>query len=392
MVLAQRVRIRIVGVHNGAPFHRFIISETSAWPPSRNSPCPTPKLDQDIHRSLGEAIVAAWRSDGIIEIARNEKQEEQTRRAFEENRKFFSRPLEEKRTYVNDLSFSGYVASGEEKKSAAKDFPEVFTIFPDVPLNDERVVNGWPCHGPTQWPSQDFREAMSDYMATCGDIGRKLMELTALGMGLEIDTFTRLCKRPWNYMRVLQFPAASVDNSRGIGAHTDYDFFVISSQDMEKEGLYVRPPVSGEKRSRNWLPGESMRGMYEHQEPWNLVEPSPGVFTVFPGDMMQLVTDGYLLSTPHKVSLFSCVRRSMPVFIGPDFDVRLKPHNKPQDPGFHYGEHVTNMHVSMYRERPTSQRIVEKDLLAQFLKKGESSAAPADRSSDIASRAAAAVV
>ncbi|HDL7645770.1 TPA: isopenicillin N synthase family oxygenase [Yersinia enterocolitica] len=327
--------------------------------------------DSPAHRALGTQIVAAWRKDGIIEVRRDEIQEQETRRAFEENQKFFARPLDEKRRYVDDLTFSGYVASGEEKKSSAKDFPEVFTIFPDISVSDERVRQEWPCHGPVPWPSEDFQNAMTAYIYTCSSIGHRLMQLTALGMGLELDTFTRLCRRPWNYMRVLQFPAASVENSRGIGAHTDYDFFVISSQDLEKQGLFIRPPVEGEHRFRNWLPDESMRGVYETQEPWNLVEPNPGVFTVFPGDMMQLVTDGYLLSTPHKVALYTSVRRAMPVFIGPDFDVRLRPHNRPDDAGFHYGEHVTNMHVSMYKDRSTSRRIVEKELLRKFLAQHE---------------------
>lgn len=332
---------------------------------------PDAVLDSEEHKTLGIDIVNAWRSDGIIEIARTEQQEAQTQRAFEENRRFFSRPVDEKRQYVNDLTYSGYVASGEERKSSAKDFPEVFTIFPDISMEDERVVHGWPCHGPAHWPSPSFQEAMTAYMTTCGGIGRKLMQLTALGMGLQMDAFTRLCRRPWNYMRVLQFPPSTLQNTRGIGAHTDYDFFVISSQDTDKQGLYVRPPVPGEKRFRNWMHDESMRGVYETEEPWNLVDPTPGVFTVFPGDMMQLVTDGYLLSTPHKVALFPCERRAMPVFIGPDFDVRLRPYNKPDDEGFHYGEHVTNMHVSMYKDRSTSQRIVEKDLLNKFLERGQ---------------------
>lgn len=319
---------------------------------------------------LGKDIVSSWRKNGIIEIRRTRQQEEETVRAFEENAAFFRRNIEEKRKYVNDMTYSGYVASGEEKKSANPDFPEVFTIFPDIPMDDQRVKEKWPCHGPTNWPSDSFKEAMTAYMNSCGSIGYRLLQLTALGMDLPIDTFAKLCKRPWNYMRVLQFPPATVENRRGIGAHTDYDFFVISSQDMKKEGLFIRPPIEGEKRARNWISGESMRGMYEDIEPWNLVPPNPGVFTVFPGDMMQLVTDGYLLSTPHKVARYAEQRRAMPVFIGPDFDVRLRGYNQPEAEGFHYGEHVTNMHVNMYRDRSTSQRIIREDLLTRFLNRG----------------------
>jgi len=51
--------------------------------------------------------------------------------------------------------------------------------------------------------------------------------------------------------------------------------------------------------------------MYEDEEPWNFVRPVPNVLTVFPGDILQLLTDGALLSTPHKVELNTRERYTM---------------------------------------------------------------------------------
>lgn len=102
--------------------------------------------------------------------------------------------------------------------------------------------------------------------------------------------------------RVLRFPAADATSERGIGSHTDYGLLVIAAQD-DVGGLYIRPPVPGEARGRNWLPGESTAGRYENDEPWTFVAPVPAVFTVFPGDIMQFITGGTLLATPHKVRL-----------------------------------------------------------------------------------------
>ncbi len=326
----------------------------------------------DFDKVLGREMIAAWKKDGILQIARTPEQDEITRKAYEANRHFFSLPLETKKQCVSDLTYSGYVAVGEEKKGGDKgDFPEVLTLFDDISEDDWRVKCRLPGHGPVPWPAgidvEYFKARFDDYKNTCADIGYRILQLTALGFGGSIDAITRYTKTPWNYMRVLKFPPATSSNVRGIGSHTDYDFLVISSQDEDKTGLYVRPPVDGEKRYRNWMPGESMRGQYEDIEPWNLVAPVPSVFTVFPGDMMQLLTGGELLSTPHKVALYDVERCAMPVFIGPDFMSRVNSHATGDIASFHYGVEMTKRHMEMYPDRVTTRRIVKEERLSILL-------------------------
>lgn len=74
---------------------------------------------------------------------------------------------------------------------------------------------------------------------------------------------------------------------------------VLAAQD-DVGGLYVRPPIEGEERPRNWLPDGSAAGCFQDADGWNLAEPVEHVFTVFPGDILQFLTGGALLSTPHK--------------------------------------------------------------------------------------------
>src|SRR5207253_9375978 len=127
------------------------------------------------------------------------------------------------------------------------------------------------------------------------------LRLVALGLDLhDIEALTRLTHGGFHHMRVLRFPAASARTARGIGAHTDYGLLVIAAQD-DVGGLWIRPPVEGEIRKRNWLPGESSAGMYENEAPWTFVKPVPNVLTVFTGDILQFMTGGQLLSTPHTV-------------------------------------------------------------------------------------------
>ncbi|WP_345027971.1 2OG-Fe(II) oxygenase family protein [Kutzneria kofuensis] len=132
---------------------------------------------------------------------------------------------------------------------------------------------------------------MTALMSQFGLIGDKILKLTALGLGLaDMNALTTLATDGWHHMRVLRFPARSEASTRGIGAHTDYGMLVIATQDEVGNGLFVRPPVPGEKRPRNWLDHESSAGAFENEEPWRLVDPVPGTFTVFPGDILQFLT------------------------------------------------------------------------------------------------------
>jgi isopenicillin N synthase-like dioxygenase len=199
---------------------------------------------------------------------------------------------------------------------------------------------------------------MKNYMRVVGDIGHRLLQLTALGLELDdLNRLTRLTQDGWHHMRVLRFPAANATSERGIGSHTDYGLLVIAAQD-DVGGLYIRPPVPGEERGRNWLPNESMAGRYENDEPWTFVTPVTGVFTVFPGDIMQFLTGGTLLSTPHKVRLANRDRYTLAYFHEPAFNAVARPLNGANNEEFiHYGTHFTNMFMRCYPQRVTTTGI-----------------------------------
>lgn len=318
---------------------------------------------QSSDRALAEQMIRAWRRDGIFQVAMSDAQGARTDSAFEASRRFFRLPLEAKARCVSDLTYSGYIASGEEVTAGEVDSSEIFTVCKDVSLDDPRCHGQWPCHGPTPWPDADYRQRMTAFMDGLGSIGERLLELTALGLGLEPDALTRLTHDGWHHMRVLRFPALSSKPARGIGTHTDYGLLVIAAQD-DVGGLLIRPPVEGEQRNRNWLPTESSAGMYEHEEPWTFVRPVPKVLTVFPGDILQFLTGGYLLSTPHKVRLATRERFSMAYFHEPAFDTCVRPLLGPPSEDFiHYGTHFTNMFMRCYPDRVTTRRILDEKRL-----------------------------
>jgi isopenicillin N synthase-like dioxygenase len=309
---------------------------------------------------LARQMIAAWQHDGIFQVAAEGAAAAKTASAFEASKRFFRLPTHAKARCVSDLSYSGYIASGEEITAGEADHSEVFTVCKDVPPNDARAQGRWPCHGPVPWPDDDYRQAMDGFMAELGAAGEQLLRLTALGLGLEIDAFTRLTPDGWHRMRVLRFPAVSSKSARGIGAHTDYGLLVIAAQD-DVGGLYIRPPVAGEVRKRNWLSGESSAGMYENEQPWTFVTPVPDVWTVFPGDIMQFMTGGRLLSTPHKVRLNARERYALAYFHEPNFQACARPLFEASKDLIHYGTHFTNMFVRSYPQRVTTQRIESED-------------------------------
>jgi isopenicillin N synthase-like dioxygenase len=318
--------------------------------------------------ALAQQLIDAWRADGIFQVAATEAQHEATERAFASSRRYFAQPQAQKARCISDLTYSGYIASGEEITAGQADYSEVYTVCKDVPLDDPRVEAQWPCHGPTPWPDKEYAGSMARFMDHLGGIGEKLLQLVAMGLMLkDPGALNRLTRDGWHHMRVLRFPTENAKSARGIGAHTDYGLLVIAAQD-DVGGLYIRPPVCGEDRPRNWLASESSAGLYEHEEPWTFVKPVPRVFTVFPGDILQFLTGGFLLSTPHKVRLAARERYAIAYFHEPDFNAVVRPLMGEDDGEFiHYGSHFTNMFMRSYRDRITTQRILQENRLGKLL-------------------------
>lgn len=312
--------------------------------------------------ALGQALINAWRRDGILQVATNDEQDGKVQRALSQSRRFFEMPHAVKAGCISDQTYSGYIASKEEVTAGKADYSEIFTVCPDIPQKDERVQAKWPCHGPVPWPNSDYQHSMEEFLDEAGTIGENMLRLTALGLELPIDTLTNLTCDGWHHMRVLRFPT-NTESSRGIGAHTDYGLLVIAAQD-DVGGLYIRPPVEGEHRLRNWREGESTAGLFENEEPWTFVTPTPKVLTVFPGDILQFMTNGYLLSTPHKVKLNTRERFAIAYFHEPNFEACARPlFQLDSDEFIHYGEHFTNMFMRCYPDRITTRRIHEENRL-----------------------------
>lgn len=235
-------------------------------------------------KALGKSMIDAWKRDGILQISMDPINRKLADAAFLCSKKFFSMDYKKKAACLDDLSFAGYIASGEEITDNIADYSEIFTVTKDLALSDPRVQQKWPSHGPCPWPFGQMKTVMQAYMDYLGESGEKMLQLIAWGLGLKDgNALTRYTQDGWHHMRILRFPERNNVNGkgkdgRGIGSHTDYGLLVIAAQD-EVGGLFVRPPMEGESYA-NWK--ESAAGKHEDADGWVYVPPVPDVFTVFP--------------------------------------------------------------------------------------------------------------
>ena len=87
------------------------------------------------------------------------------------------------------------------------------------------------------------------------------------------------------------------------------------------------------------------------------------------GDILQYITNSYLLSTPHRVALNTVERFAIAYFHEPNFRATARPlpgFDGGQTPreGIHYGTHFTNMFVRSYPDRTTTKRLLAGNQLA----------------------------
>ncbi|KAK7429822.1 hypothetical protein QQZ08_003667 [Neonectria magnoliae] len=316
-------------------------------------------------KELGKAIIGAWKKDGILQIAMNPQQQDLYKSANEASKRFFGKPYSQKAACVDSQSYAGYIASGEELTDGIADYSEIFTVTKDLELDEPRVLEKWPCHGCCPWPDAQLRNPMREYMNSLGISGERLLELTELGLGVSRGSLTNLTQDGWHHMRILRFPATNDTNGkgksgRGIGSHTDYGLLVLAAAD-EVGALFIRPPNKSEDLA-NWK--QSAAGFKEDDEGWVFVPPVDNVFTVFPGDMMQYLTNSALPSTLHKVGLNTRERFAFAYFHEPSFQAVIKPlpgYDAGQEPkeGVHYGKHFTDMFMRNYPERITTRGLAD---------------------------------
>ena len=266
---------------------------------------------EDRHE-VAARIGQACRDCGFFYIVGHGVDEFLQRRMEEVSQEFFAQDLETKLEIAmsrGGRAWRGYFPVGGELTSGKPDLKEGIYFGAELQDDHPLVKMGTPMHGPNLFPSNmpQFREIVLDYMAAMTRLGHSLMACIALSLGLEESYFAdRYTSDPLILFRIFNYPAPSLNPetgaSLGVGEHTDYGLLTILKQDMSG-GLEVKT-----------------------KSDWVTAPPIPGSFVCNIGDMLDRMTGGHYLSTPHRVrNLAGHNRLSFAFFFDPNFNAEVRP-------------------------------------------------------------------
>ena len=263
---------------------------------------------QDVAASIGQAC----RDYGFFYVVGHGVDEHLQRRLEEVSQRFFAQDLETKLQIGmsrGGRAWRGYFPVGAELTSGKPDLKEGVYFGAELTDDHPLVRAGTPLHGPNLFPSNipEFREIVLDYMAAMTKVGHCLVAGISLSLGLEESYFAdRYTSDPLILFRIFNYPSPSLntgtESDLGVGEHTDYGLLTILRQDMSG-GLQVKTK-SG----------------------WVAAPPIPNSFVCNIGDMLDRMTGGHYLSTPHRVrNLARHNRLSFPFFFDPNFNAEVRP-------------------------------------------------------------------
>ncbi|MDA1064191.1 MAG: isopenicillin N synthase family oxygenase [Proteobacteria bacterium] len=215
-------------------------------------------------------------------------------------------------------NYRGYIPAGffsANSGAVLADLYEGYKLHYEAPARDA-ICADCDLYGPNRWPkgSPELKSAVLDYWRECDRVANVLLASVADILGIERESFLRLFEKPLTNMTLLHYPPQAPD-ARGFGIHPhkDTDVLTILAPDPVG-GLFVR--------SRD-------------QQEWIEAAPPRDALIVNIGDLLELWSGGYFVSTPHKVvNNRGAERYSFPYFVVPRYDTVVTPLRAPQS-GFH---------------------------------------------------------
>lgn len=259
--------------------------------------------------AVARALDEACRTHGFFYIAGHGVDPALQDRLVAATDAFFALDEEAKaqvRMALGGRAWRGWFPLGGELTSGQPDRKEGIYFGTELPDDDPRVRAGLPLHGRNLFPAEvpELRQAVLEWMEALTGLGHAVMAGLARGLGLSPDYFrTHWMQDPTVLFRAFRYPPAPADSGQwGVGEHTDYGVLTLLLQD-DVGGLQVKS-----------------------QGRWIEAPPIAGTFVCNIGDMLERMTGGRYLSTPHRVRNTSDrLRTSYPLFFDPSFDAHIEP-------------------------------------------------------------------
>lgn len=220
----------------------------------------------------------------------------------------FALPLAVKNKYlVSSSNYRGYIPLGffdANQGGFAADQYEGYKLHFETAEHDS-IRSQCDLYGPNKWPTEapGLQIAVERYWRACDQLTLCLLRAFERILDAHLGFFTEAFRKPLTNMTLLHYPAAATDGHYGIHPHKDTDVLTIVAPDPGG-GLYLRP-----------------RG----HEQWIAADAPPDCLVINIGDMLELWSGGYLVSTPHKVVNRNAKSRiSFPYFAVPSFDTTVR--------------------------------------------------------------------
>ena len=262
--------------------------------------------------AFARELVTSFGEFGFAVVAAPELDQDVIDQATRAAKRFFALPESEKRRWhtPGQAGQRGYTPFGIETAKGAQrpDLKEFWHMGRDLPPGHPNrafmLENVWPDQ------PEGFHEAVSRLYGALDELGRELLQATALGLGLPALWFEDKATSGDSVLRLAHYPPISPD-AAGVraGAHEDINVITLLLG-AEEAGLEILT------RDGQWL----------------AVNPEPGSVVVNVGDMLQRLTNHRLPSTTHRVvnpppDRRGVARLSTPFFVHfePAFEIATLP-------------------------------------------------------------------
>ncbi len=235
-------------------------------------------------------------------------------KAYEYSKKFFDLevPIKNSYSFRENAGARGYTPFGKETAlgETVPDLKEFWHHGPIVDSSyDSRIMKNVLVN-----EIDDFNNFFDDLFNQMNSLGIKLLSSISLTLGLPEDFFNKSTTKGNSLLRLIHYPPSNNENLFRAREHADINLITLLIGANEP-GLEVKD------KSGEWIPVSSS---YED-------------IVCNIGDMMQLITDKKLKSTPHRVVKYKTdeikSRYSIPFFLHPSPDTILKSVFRDDDEG-----------------------------------------------------------
>jgi isopenicillin N synthase-like dioxygenase len=256
-----------------------------------------PLLDGGALEPIAEKLRHACETIGFFYVANHGIPAPVFDGIFNATRRYFDLRLDQRMPHLMDERFRrGFMPQGiNQHPGYAPDIKESYEIGVDLPLDDPDVKAGLPLHGPNRWPADCpwLRPAAEAYLAETTALGKRLLRVFAVSLGMAPDYFLQYCTKPMVQMRLFHYPPEapiSDDKAFGVAPHSDYGMITL----LKRDGEWVAAPFI------------------------------PGTLVVNIGDLFQRWTNDIYRSNLHRViNRTGKERYSIPTFFNLDYDAMV---------------------------------------------------------------------